>query len=184
MHHRHGCVSVSGQYRAVQGRASSSPRPGPQLGTAGTPEQAGARHLHTPTPGSRPGQVESVVWGSAAVRGAEWHGETVRAVAALRACVGWLTMEPVIPGPERPSPQQQLLPAVTPGHGGHHAHLPRRAGHRPGPRHRRGHQQTVHHLQREHPGCVLLPSGWSRPFYSYEHPRTCSTAVIFKIQVY
>ena len=71
-------MSVSGQYRAECG-ASSSPRPGLQLGTAGTPEQAGARRHHTPTPGSRPGQVESVVvWCSAAVRGvprrcAQWQ---------------------------------------------------------------------------------------------------------------
>ena len=128
-----------------------------------------------------PGRERGVALCCRARRGVAWRDG---ARSGSVTCVGWLTMEPVIPGPERPSPQQQLLPAVTPGHGGHHAHLPRPAGHRPGPRHRRGHQQTVHHLQREHPGCVLLPSGWSRPFYSYEHPRTCSTAVIFKIQVY
>ena len=44
-------------------------------------------------------------------------------------------------------------------HSDHHEDLHRPPGHQPGPGHCWRHQQAVHHLQREHTGCVLLSSG-------------------------
>ena len=52
----------------------------------------------------------------------------------------------------------QIIASVLPPHHDHQPRPPPGAGplhHGPG----RGHQQAVHHLQREDPGCVLLSSG-------------------------